>query len=77
MMGKKWLMMVAAIAAVFFVDSLSLIRFVPFPLSVVKGDGSSVDFVLDGVVRASQMFRNSIDRLAVFQTHFDFMPLFA
>lgn len=53
-----------------------LIRFVSLDLATIQLYRSAGYFVLDGIVGASYMLRNSVYGPAVFQPYFNFMPLF-
>ena len=50
----------AAFYAILSVDPFSFVCFVPFLLSVVERHGYAADFVLDCIIRSSQMFGKSV-----------------
>lgn len=69
--------LLAAILAVFRTHLSALVGFIALHFSVIERYRSAPDLVLNRVVRTSQMLGDAVDRPAVFQPNFYFVPLFA
>lgn len=75
--GSQTTVLFTAVFAVFQINPLAFVCFVTLNLTVVERHGSTLDLVLDGVVRSSQMLGNAVDRLSILATNFNFVSFFA
>ena len=65
--------LLAAALAVLMIHLFALVVLVAVLPSIVQRHNSSFDFILDGVIRSSQMFGNTVDRPSVLQSNFNFV----
>ena len=75
--GSQTTVLLTAVFSVFQINPLAFVCFLTLNPTVVERRASSLDFVLDGVVRSSQMLDNAVDRPSILATNFNFVSFFA